>query len=108
MLSSVVAVLAARAGFSVERLSEAQLVADAIAAHADAAFVGRQVHTGIETGSRELELRVGPLVDGGGERLVSASAVGGLAPVLQQLADEVRTESRNGHEELHLVIADRD
>lgn len=107
VLSSVVAVLAARAGFSVERLSEAQLVTDAIAAHADEAFLGAQVNTGIETSPKQLELRLGPLVAGGGETLVAASAVGGLGSVLEQLADDVRAESRDGHEELHLVIADR-
>ena len=43
VLGSVIAVLAARAGFSVERLSEAQIVTDAIAAHAVEAFPGRHV-----------------------------------------------------------------
>ncbi|HVE68823.1 MAG TPA: ATP-binding protein [Solirubrobacteraceae bacterium] len=107
VLSSVIAVLAARAGFSVERLSEAQLVTDAIAAHAGPAFLGHQVHTGIETSPHQLELRLGPLVAGGSDTLVAASAVGGLSPVLERLADDVRAESRDGHEELHLVISDR-
>ncbi|MDX6697078.1 MAG: serine/threonine-protein kinase RsbW [Solirubrobacteraceae bacterium] len=107
VLSSVIAVLAARAGFSVERLSEAQLVTDAIAAHAGSAFVGPHVHAGIDTTPHQLELRLGPLVDGGSDTLVAASAVGGLAPVLERLADDVTAESRDGHEELRLVISDR-
>lgn len=107
VLSSVIAVLAARAGFSVERLSEAQLVTDAIAAHARGAFLGPRVHAGIDTGQRRLELRLGPLVPGGGEALIASSSVAGLGPVLERLADEVRAESRGGQEELHLVIADR-
>jgi serine/threonine-protein kinase RsbW len=106
VLGSVIAVLAARAGFSVERLSDAQLVTDAIAAHAGGAFVGPRVHAGIDAADKTLELRLGPLVEGGSEQLIAASAVGGLGPVLERLADEVRTESRDGHEELRLVIAD--
>lgn len=107
VLGSVIAVLAARAGFSVERLSDAQLVTDAIAAHAPSAFAGSRVNVAIDTGERLLEVRLGPLVAGGSEALVASSAVGGLGPVLERLADEVTPESRDGHEELRLVIADR-
>jgi anti-sigma regulatory factor (Ser/Thr protein kinase) len=106
VLGSVIAVLAARAGFSLERLSEAQLVTDAIAAHPQGAFVGRRVHAGIEAGDRRLELRVGPLAAGGGEQVVRASGVGGLRPVLEQLTDELEVVQAGDHEELRLVIAD--
>jgi serine/threonine-protein kinase RsbW len=107
VLGSVIAVLAARSGFSVERLSEAQLVTDAIAAHAPRAFAGPRVLASIAAGDQELELRVGPLVAGGSKALVASSAVAGLGPVLEQLADDVRTEPVDGHEELRLRIADR-
>jgi hypothetical protein len=107
VLSSVIAVLAARAGFSVERLSEAQIVTDAIAAHAAEAFPGGHVHTAIDTAERRLDLRIGPLVDGGGDRLVASSAVGGLAPVLERLTDEMAIERRDGGEDLRLSIVDR-
>ena len=82
VLGSVIAVLAARAGFSIERLSEAQIVTDAIAAHSGGAFVGRHVHAGIDAGGGRLELRLGPLVPGGAETLVNSSGLGGLRPVL--------------------------
>jgi serine/threonine-protein kinase RsbW len=107
VLGSVIAVLAARAGFSVERLSEAQIVTDAIAAHAVDAFPGRHVHAAIDTADRRLELRVGPLVDGGGDRLVASSAVGGLTPVLERLTDEMAIERRDGGEDLRLAIVDQ-
>jgi serine/threonine-protein kinase RsbW len=107
VLGSVIAVLAARAGFSVERLSEAQIVTDAIAAHAAEAFPGRHVHAAIDTADRRLDLRVGPLVDGGGDRLVASSAVGGLAPVLERLTDEMTIERRDGGEDLRLAIVDQ-
>jgi serine/threonine-protein kinase RsbW len=107
VLGRVIAVLAARAGFSVERLSDAQIVTDAIAAHAADAFPGRHVHAGIDTGQRRLDLRLGPLVDGGGDRLVASSAVGGLAPVLERLTDEMTIERRDGGEDLRLAILDQ-
>jgi serine/threonine-protein kinase RsbW len=106
VLGSVIAVLAARAGFSVERLSDAQLVTDAIAAHGGGMFVGRHVHAGIDTGERRLELRLGPLVEGGGEALVRSSAVGGLRPVLEQLTDDIAVRQVDRHEELRLALAD--
>ncbi|MDQ4041035.1 MAG: hypothetical protein M3141_04725, partial [Actinomycetota bacterium] len=105
-LSSVIAVLAARSGFSVERLSDAQLVTDAIAAHASGAFVGSRVHAGIDSKEHRLELRVGPLVEGGSQTLVASSAVGGLGPVIERLTDDVATEARESYEELRLVISD--
>jgi len=106
VLSSVVAVLAARSGFSIERLSDAQMVTDAIAAHADASIPGPHVHAAIDAGDRRLELRIGPLVPGGGDRIVSSSAVGGLGSVLERLTDEMAVERRNGGEDLHLAIVD--
>lgn len=106
VLGSVIAVLAARAGFSVERLSDAQIVTDAIAAHAREAFPGPQVHAAIDAGERRLDLRIGPLLRGGGDRLVASSAVGGLSPVLERLTDEVTIERREGAEDLRLAIVD--
>jgi serine/threonine-protein kinase RsbW len=107
VLSSIIAVLAARAGFSVERLSDAQLITDAISAHAAGTFLGTRVNAGIEAGDRRLELQLGPLVSGGGSALVQASAVGGLEPVLERLSDELLVEPVNGHEQLRLAIVDR-
>jgi serine/threonine-protein kinase RsbW len=106
VLSSIIAVLAARAGFSVERLSDAQLITDAISAHAAGSFVGTRVNAAIEAGDRRLDLQLGPLVSGGGTALVQASAVGGLEPVLERLSDELVVEPVNGHEQLRLAIVD--
>jgi anti-sigma regulatory factor (Ser/Thr protein kinase) len=106
VLGSVIAVLAARAGFSVERLSDAQLITDAIAAHAAGSFRGARVNAAIEAGDRRLDVLLAPLVDGGGNALVSASAVGGLEPVLERLSDEVVVEPVAGAEQLRLAIVD--
>ncbi|MDQ6914419.1 MAG: ATP-binding protein [Actinomycetota bacterium] len=107
VLGSVIAVLAARAGFSIERLSDAQLITDAIAAHAAGPFAGHRVSAAIEAGDRRLDLHLGPLVAGGGNALVTASAVGGLEPVLERLTDELLVEPVDGGEQLRLTILDR-
>jgi serine/threonine-protein kinase RsbW len=106
VLGRVVAMLAARSNFSVERVSDAQLVSDAIAAHAPTATVGRHVHVGMDARERALDLRVGPLEPEGGDRIVRDSAIAGMHPVLERLADEVEVERRDGSEELHVTLAD--
>lgn len=105
VLSSVIALLAARSGFSVERLSDAQIISDTLAAHAPAWFAGRHVHLAIDADDGELELRLGPLMDEGGQALVRASGVGGLEPLLERLADELAVEpaGRDG-EQLRLAL----
>jgi serine/threonine-protein kinase RsbW len=106
VLSRVVAMLAARSNFSVERLSAAQLISDAIAAHAPNAIVGRHVHMGMDAREGALDLRVGPLEPDGGERIVRESAIAGIHPVIERLADEVSVERRNGVEELQVTLSD--
>ncbi|MDX6669627.1 MAG: serine/threonine-protein kinase RsbW [Solirubrobacteraceae bacterium] len=106
VLSRVVAMLAARSNFSVERLSDAQLISDAIAAHAPSAIVGRHVHMGLDAHEGALDLRVGPLAPDGGERIVQESAIAGIHPVIERLADKVSVEQRNGFEELQVTLSD--
>src|SRR5216683_4736524 len=79
---------------------------DAIAAHAPASIVGRHIHLGVDTSVGELDLRVGPLETGGGERLVNASALGGMPAVLAQLADDVDVATVDGGEQLRLRLTD--
>jgi serine/threonine-protein kinase RsbW len=105
VLGRIVAMLAARSNFPVERVSDAQLISDAIAAHAPSAIVGRHVHVGMDAREGALELRVGPLARDGGERIVRDSAIAGVHPVLERLADEINVNSSNGHEELQVTLA---
>jgi anti-sigma regulatory factor (Ser/Thr protein kinase) len=107
ILARVVTALAARARFSLDRLSDAQLVTDAIVAHAPAALDGTHLALGIDTADRRLELRVGPLREGRGAQLVSQSAIGGLEPLLEKLSDTVEVEAASGGELLRLELVDR-
>src|SRR5438270_8874344 len=106
VLGRVTAMLAARASFSVDRLADVVLVSDAIAAHAPAAILGRHIHMGVDTTVGALDVRVGPLEPGGGRRLVSASALGGMPAVLDQLADAVDVAVDGHSEQLRLRLTD--
>jgi serine/threonine-protein kinase RsbW len=106
VISRVVSMLAARSGFSVDRLADVQLLSDALAAHAPDSFGGRHIHVGIVDGGGSLELRVGPLDPGGGLRIVEASAIGGMPAVIEQLVDGLEVASNGQGEQLLLRMAD--
>ena len=105
VLGRVMAMLAARAGFSIDRLSDAQLVSDALSAHAPAYLRDDDVRVAFRDGSRTLEARLGPLIDGGGERLLSDADLPGIGRLLDQLADSVWVD-QDGGEYLTLSLSD--
>jgi serine/threonine-protein kinase RsbW len=92
VLSRPLTALAARARFSIDRLSDLQLVTDAIAAHAGRSLAGDRLRVGVVLDVRDLELRVGPLLPGKAGQLIDDTAVGGLAPLIATLADEVSVD----------------
>lgn len=106
VLGRVVAMLAARAGFSIDRLSDAQLVSDALSAHAPAHLRAGDVRVWFADGDRTLQARVGPLVDGGAERLLSDADLPGIGRLLDQLADSVAVDRADGTEYLVLELGD--
>jgi serine/threonine-protein kinase RsbW len=106
VLGRVVAMLAARAGFSIDRLSDAQLVSDALSAHAPAHLRAADVRVWFADGDRTLQARVGPLVDGGAERLLSDADLPGIGRLLDQLADRVAVDRADGTEYLVLELGD--
>jgi serine/threonine-protein kinase RsbW len=85
VLGRVVSLLAARVDFSIDRLSDAQIVSDAVAQHAAEQTVDGWVGVEIDEDDRALELRVGPLRPGGGDALVAATELPGLGQLLPQL-----------------------
>src|SRR5436190_3563526 len=78
VLGRIMAMLASRAGFSLEGVSEAQLVTDSLAAHVPRVLRSSQIMLGIDRPSRELVIRVGPLEARGAEKVLEASALGDL------------------------------
>jgi serine/threonine-protein kinase RsbW len=103
VLGAVVAVLATRADFSLDRLADAQLITDTVAAHADGTIPGRYLNLGVDSAEGGLELRLGPLVDGGAARLVRSTTRGAIRP-LEVLASSLSTERAGGAEYLTLSL----
>lgn len=83
VLGRIAALLAARARFSIDRLSDAQLVTDSVAAET----VDGQVTVAFDVAPQRLDLRVGPLAQDAVRRLAEGAEVTGT--VLTKLADEV-------------------
>jgi serine/threonine-protein kinase RsbW len=93
VLGRMTAMLAARADFSLDRLSDAVLVMDAISANVNRFISGPHASVTFQDGDRKIDLRVGPLVEGGGDKLVQSMGLPGLDRSLEQLADELKVES---------------
>jgi anti-sigma regulatory factor (Ser/Thr protein kinase) len=105
VVSRVVSMLAARSDFSVDRLSDAVLLGDAISAFAPQGFDGGPVHLVIEDGDGSVNLRVGPMASGSGERLRRELEVPGLGASIERLADEVGVSSDDQGEYLTLKVS---
>jgi serine/threonine-protein kinase RsbW len=104
ILSRVIGALAARQEIGIDRLSDAMLLTDAIAANAPEGFADGHVAISIADRADGVHLRVGPMVGGAGERLresLDLPDVGSLAT----LADELRIEHEGDAEYLVVAIA---
>ena len=104
VLGRVLAVLAARTDFPVDRLTDTMLLADALAAHAAAGFEDRTVRMVIEDGDGTIRLRVGPMQEGGAERLRAELEIPGLGATLEKLADAVEVNRSPEGEFFHLEM----
>ncbi len=104
VLGSVVAVLASRADFPLDRLADAQLVTDTIAAHAGGTIPGPYLKLAIDADERALKLRLGPLADGGAAQLIDSTSVAAIRP-LEVLSNVLETERSDGTEFLTLSLA---
>jgi serine/threonine-protein kinase RsbW len=111
VLSRFVGMLAARADLPVDRLDDAVLVADSIAASAPAHSLDGRVSLAVETGDRRLELHVGPLAHGGAKAMLADASVPGVGNVVERLVDEVwvtgegESPDAAGAETLHLRLS---
>jgi hypothetical protein len=104
VLGRVVGMLAARAQCPIDRLDDALLLTDAVAAHAPGHTANGQVTVHVHTEPEGLSLRVGPLPDEGADALVRAASLPGVGNVFERVASDVRTE---GSELLlHLTFRD--
>jgi serine/threonine-protein kinase RsbW len=105
VLRRVVGMLAARADLPLDRLDDAVLIADVIAARAPAHALADTVQVAMRPGRRELELTVGPLRGGGAHALVVDAAVPGMGNVIEQLADELEVQDAGEEQFLRVRLA---
>lgn len=93
VLGRIVALVAARTDFSIDRLSDAQIVSDAIAGAAGAHVTDGHVRVAIDEHSEGFDLLVGPLVAGGARRLIRDTELPGLGCLLERLTDGLEIEA---------------
>jgi serine/threonine-protein kinase RsbW len=102
----VLSTLAARAYFSTDRISDTQLLADALVAHADDASTAGHLSVGVSVEPRHLEIRIGPLRAGRAGAMFAQAAMDGLGPVLERLTDGHAVSYAGSAEVLDLKLAD--
>jgi serine/threonine-protein kinase RsbW len=107
VLSRVIGALAARADFSLDRLADTVLLGDAVSSHQPGDFTDGLVGIAITDGDGTLEVRIGPLIEGGGERILSAMEIpAGDRGSLRKLARSMKVTSEDsGSEYLEIAVS---
>jgi serine/threonine-protein kinase RsbW len=98
VLSRVVGMLAARAQCPVDRLDDALLVADAIAAHTQRHTLDGHVTVRLTADAEGLEMAVAELAKGGADGLLADASLPGVGNILERIADQVRIDRDEGRE----------
>lgn len=102
VLARVVGALAARRDLSVDRVSDAVLITDAIAVAAPQRFSDGRVKLGLDERSDGIDLRLGPMESGAATRIREDLEVPDVGGSLETLADELTVEEFDDGE--YLVI----
>ena len=93
VLSRVIGALATRADFSIDRLSDTVLLERRRLGHDASDFEDGAVRLKILDGDGRLDVRIGPLVEGGSERILEALELPGGSS-LRKLAKRSRGQAR--------------
>src|SRR3954451_2812052 len=101
----VLSTLAARAYFSTDRISDTQMLADALVAHTDGEVLSGHLAMGVSVAPRNLEIKVGPLLAGRADAMFGEAAIDGLGPVLERLTDGHAVSPAGSAEILDLRLA---
>jgi serine/threonine-protein kinase RsbW len=107
VLPRVMCVLAARAHFTTDRISDAEMVADALVSEAFEASTGDHLNVSVTVEPRSLELHVGPLDTGTADRVIASSPAEGIGAVIERLTDDRRVASDGPSEMLELRLRDQ-
>ena len=105
VLTRVVGMLAARAQCPIDRLDDALLVADTIAAHSPDHSGNGMVRVGLAADAGAIEMTVGALAPREGEALLKDADLPGVGNVLERVADSVEVRATaDGGEELYIRL----
>jgi serine/threonine-protein kinase RsbW len=104
VIGRVLAVLAARTDFPVDRLTDTMLLSDALAAHAADGFEDHAIRMVVEDGDGTIDVRVGPMQEGAAEKLRNELEIPGLGATLEKLADDVSVDRSNDGEYFSLKM----
>jgi serine/threonine-protein kinase RsbW len=96
VMSRVVSAFGVRGDLSVDQISDSMLLGDAIAAAAPDAFGQASPALGLRVVGSGVEVSIGPLPEGGEERLREALRLPGGVGSIESLVDEVRSEPGEG------------
>jgi serine/threonine-protein kinase RsbW len=102
VLARMVAALAARRDLSIDRVSDAVLVTDAIAAAAPQSFGDGRVRLGLDDRGEGIALRLGPMQAGAAKRIREGLELPDVGGSLEALADGLTVEESGDGE--YLVI----
>lgn len=105
VLARIVGALAARHDLSVDRVSDAVLVTDAIAAAAPSRFADGRVRLGLDDRDGGIELRIGPMEAGAAKDIREELEVPDVGGSLEALADELTVEESEDGEYLAIRFA---
>lgn len=107
VLCRVVSMVLARAECPVNRLDDALLACDEIAAHGLGYAADGHLMVTLTTSAERAELRVGELAKQGARGVLADAMVPGVGNVLERVSDELRVEpaKSGGSEDLVLAIS---
>ncbi len=106
VLPRLVSALATRAHFTTDRISDVQLLADALVAHAKSALSCDRLDVGVDVGTRALELNVAPMSLGSAQILLRESEFDGLGGIIEKLTDRRGVNTVGKYETLTLHMTD--
>ena len=108
VLEPLASALAARSRFSLERFSDVYIVTRAITKHVRAAANSSRVSFSLTARDQRLELTIGPLKTGSGERLQAIGPSDEHDGSVVELADELGFETLDHSELLRVVLIDHE
>jgi hypothetical protein len=104
VLGRVVGMLAARAQCPIDRLDDAILLTDAVAAHAPVHARNSHVHVVVAADDERLELRVSELRPDGAQQLLADGDLPGVGNVFDRVADDVQTGMSADGDSAELIL----